>query len=131
MENIHLTSTKEGKVVWILDAAKAQMEGKVIHLWNLKIEYMYKKGKPFVITALRGTLDEKNKMGKIWGDVTVRFHGETLNVDEMIWNLDQNTLETSLPFKVTGRSLAEGVGFVAKPSQGWVKVKKLKKVVIR
>ncbi len=33
MENIHLTSTKEGKVLWKLDANRAQMLGKTIHLW--------------------------------------------------------------------------------------------------
>ncbi len=131
MENIHLTSTKEGKVLWLLDAARAKMRNKVIHLWDLKIEYIYQKGKPVVITAQRGILDNRKKLGKIWGDVTIRFRGETLKVDEMIWNLEKNTIETSLPFKVTGRTLAQGVGFIAKPSMGWVKVKKLKKVVIR
>jgi len=131
MENIHLTSTKEGKVLWILDAARAKMVDKVIHLWNLKIKYIYQKGKPVIITAQKGILDNKKKLGKIWGDVTIRFQGETLKVDEMVWDLDKNTIETSLPFKVTGKTLAEGTGFVAKPSAGWVKVKKLKKVVIR
>jgi len=131
MENVHLTSTKEGKVAWILDAAKAQMVGKVIHLWDLQIKYMYKRGKPVLITAKRGILDEKKKIGKIWDQVTIRFQGETLKVAEMVWNLEKNTLETDLPFKVTGKTLAEGTGFVAKPSTGWVRVKKLKKVVIR
>ena len=131
MENIHLTSTREGKVVWALDASRAQLVGKTIHLWNVKIEYMFKKDKPVIITAREGTLDKKKKLGKIWGDVTVRHQGETLKVEEILWNLNKNTLESPLPFKVTGRCMVEGTGFTAKPSLGWVKVKKLKKVVLQ
>jgi len=131
MENIHLTSTQKGRVVWVLDADKAQLEGKAIHLWKVRIRYLLNKGKPVMITAREGFLDRKKKLGKIWGDVKVQYRGETLTVEEILWNLERNTLESPLPFKITGRSLVEGKGFVARPSLGWVKVKKLKKVVIQ
>ncbi len=76
-------------------------------------------------------MNRKKQKGRIWGDVTVRYGSETLRVEEILWRLDENVLESPLPFKITGRCTVEGTGFVAKPSLGWVKVKKLKKVVLQ
>jgi len=124
-----LTSSRGSEVIWVMKAGKAQLSGDKIRLWDIMITYFFEPGKPVIIKGLEGCIDRKREMGEIWGDVTVTHQGETLYVDRMSWETKKNILESSLPFIITGKYRIEGVGFVAKPSLGWVRVKKLKKAV--
>ncbi len=129
MKALRLTSSKGGEVVWVLKASKAQLSGDRIHLWNVLITYFFEPNKPIIIKGLEGYIDRKKEVGEIWGKVTITQQKEVLHVDRMRWETKKNILESSRPFTITGKYYIEGVGFVAKPSSGWVQVKKLKKAV--
>lgn len=131
MENIHLTSTQGGKVIWELEAQKARLMGNRIHLWGVQITYQFKPQKPLLISGREGELDRKKKLGEIWGNVQIQFESETLRVSKVYWDTQKNLVSSSLPFQVRGRYEIEGRGFVAKPSSGWIQVKKLKKAVFQ
>ncbi len=131
MESIHLTSTQGGKVIWKLEAQKAQLIGNRIHLWGVKITYQFKPKKPLLISGREGELDRKKKLGEIWGNVEIYLESEVLRVSKVYWDTQKNLVSSPLPFQVRGRYEVEGKGFVAKPSSGWIQVKKLKKAVFQ
>jgi len=131
MENVHLTSTQGGEVIWELEAQKARLMGNRIHLWGVRVTYRFKPRKPLLIFGREGELERKKKRGEIWGNVRIQFESETLRVSKVCWDTQKNLVSSSLPFQVRGRYEIEGRGFVAKPSSGWIQVKKLKKAVFQ
>ena len=129
MQNVHLTSTQGEKVIWELKAREARLLGSRIHLWGVQITYRFKPQEPLLIFGREGELERKKQQGEIWGNVQIRFGSETLRVSKIHWDTKKNLVSCSLPFQVSGRYEIEGRGFVAKPSSGWIRVKKLKKAV--
>ena len=130
VEGLELSSSKEGKLSWLLRSQKAQVKGNLFLLEGVEITYKYAPDKTIVVHGKYGEVDQKKQIGRMWGGVVVTMGRERLTTSELVWDLHRNRVSTSKRFSLTGRYMVEGRGFELFPNKGKVKVKHLRKAVI-
>ncbi len=130
VEGLELSSSKGGKLSWLLKAEEAQVKGNTFILKGVSITYNYAPGKVIVVRGKHGQVDQKRQVGRLWGEVRVSMGKEVLTTSELVWDLHDNKVSTSKEFKLKGRYIVEGRGFDLFPSKGKVKVRHLRKAVI-
>jgi hypothetical protein len=130
VEGLELSSSKEGKLSWMLRSSTAHVKGSTFLLEGVEITYNYAPGKTIVVRGKYGEVDQKRQTGRLWGEITVAMGKEVLTTSELIWDMNRNKVSTDQDFKLEGRYLVEGKGFDLFLSKGKVEVRHLRKAVI-
>ncbi len=130
VEGLELSSSKGGKLSWLLKSKRARVRGSTFLLEGVEITYNYAPGKTILVRGDHGEVNQKRQVGRLWGNVTVSMGKELLTTKELVWNLEKNKVATDKEFRLQGRYLVEGRGFDLFPGKGVVKVRHLKRAVI-
>lgn len=135
LRNFTAEAFRKGALLWRAAAA----EGYIVqvkdetHLFDLRIEYFETNrkskdfGKPTLITAKRGILQQGNKFMTITGNVFVEApHQRKLRTEELFWDETKNMLYSNVPVTVE-----DGSGNVLTGRRGIVTDRSLSRTVFK
>lgn len=95
--------TRMDRVVWVLEAARAEMFADQAKLYTVKVTWFGEPGEiTVVITSAEGAVDFKNRKAELRGDVRLeRADGAVLSTEEIFWNEREKILRAPLPVVIT------------------------------
>ncbi len=128
--NIVLKSTAEGKLIWVLKADRAKVEGNLIKLENVRINYSGDRVNNVSVIAERGFLDKKKQVGILEGSVLLKLKNGTLKAKRLIWNIKVNKICVPGSFEFYGKYKIWGNKLCFYPKKEIIRIYRLRKMVI-
>ncbi|MBE9529148.1 MAG: LPS export ABC transporter periplasmic protein LptC [Proteobacteria bacterium] len=127
MSGIHYSSTRDGKVEWVLDAksATAFKRGERTLFDSVKLVFYASDATTYKLTAKEGTVDEKLGTVEVAGDVHVESLDGTYSLKTEILNYssEMKRFETDLPVEILASGMdVTGTGLMIDIDRGWLKV---------
>jgi len=129
IRDIELKNLKGGKVNWILKAKTGRIKSNRIFLNDFRLEYRL-KSRNIVVVADRGIINRKTGVGIAQGNVRVILKNGVLKTDKLVWNMRKDVICSRKNFIFKGKFMIVGRNFCVYPRREFIKIKKLKKVVI-
>ena len=104
-ENIKYTESKDGKVIWEIEAGKAQFykEEERTEFDKIKVTFFYQDEYQLKLAGNKGTLNNDTKNIVIKDDVSLEFADKySLETDTLNYTTKTDEITTDDPIKVTG-----------------------------
>lgn len=107
ISNFRHTATEKGRVLWTLEADRAEYRrnARIVDLSTVKIDYIQEDGTKVTATSARGVANMTNHDLELTGAVTVASPDYTVKSDHLQYNAENKT------FLSPGKTFISGEGF--------------------
>ena len=117
IEKVHYSGTKEGRVEWELDAARARRskDGDLVILDDVSLTFYSKDGTKYLLTSREGDYRESAGEVTVNGDVVLvsADNGYRLTTDTLKYSMKTRLVTTDARVRITSKNMAvDGVGLV-------------------